>query len=163
MRNRGLADVAHYSRTVPDPEARSPFVLGGALHRRPERATVISFALLAAVILVPLRGLYKGVGSSMEEGFMLVFPKRMLAGDVPNVDFLHLYGPGSLHVLMGWYSVLSTPFHLLMIGSSMSELIMAMYKSLQMVGRHGHWFPLRYLSDGSQVWLLILWIRIQLL
>jgi hypothetical protein len=27
----------------------------------------------------------------------------MLAGDVPNVDFLHLYGPGSLHVLMGWY------------------------------------------------------------
>lgn len=36
---------------------------------------------------------------------MLVFPKRMLAGDVPNVDFLHLYGPGSLHTLMGWYSV----------------------------------------------------------
>ena len=36
---------------------------------------------------------------------MLVFPKRMLAGDVPNVDFLHLYGPGSLHVLMLWYKV----------------------------------------------------------
>lgn len=36
---------------------------------------------------------------------MLVFPKRMLAGDVPNVDFLHLYGPGSLQVLMGWYRV----------------------------------------------------------
>jgi hypothetical protein len=29
----------------------------------------------------------------------------MLAGDVPNVDFLHLYGPGSLHVLMGWYEL----------------------------------------------------------
>lgn len=36
---------------------------------------------------------------------MLVFPKRMLAGDVPNVDFLHLYGPGSLHTLMGWYEL----------------------------------------------------------
>ncbi len=36
---------------------------------------------------------------------MLVFPERMLAGDVPNVDFLHLYGPGSLQVLMGWYRV----------------------------------------------------------
>src|SRR5207253_1025249 len=43
--------------------------------------------------------------SSMEEGFMLVFPKRMLAGDVPNVDFLHLYGPTSLHVLAGWYTL----------------------------------------------------------
>ena len=36
---------------------------------------------------------------------MLYFPQRMRAGDVPNVDFLHLYGPGALHVLMGWYKV----------------------------------------------------------
>jgi hypothetical protein len=35
----------------------------------------------------------------MEEGFMLAFPERVLAGDVPNRDFLHLYGPGSLWVL----------------------------------------------------------------
>jgi hypothetical protein len=41
----------------------------------------------------------------MEEGFMLVFPKRLLAGDVPNVDYLHLYGPFSLHVLSGWYTL----------------------------------------------------------
>ena len=41
----------------------------------------------------------------MEEGFMLYFPERMSRGDVPNVDFLHLYGPGSLHVLMGWYEL----------------------------------------------------------
>ncbi len=33
---------------------------------------------------------------------MLYFPERMRKGDVPNVDFLHLYGPGSLYVLMGW-------------------------------------------------------------
>ena len=36
---------------------------------------------------------------------MLYFPERMWKGDVPNVDFLHLYGPGALHVLMGWYKV----------------------------------------------------------
>ena len=30
---------------------------------------------------------------------MLAFPERVLAGDVPNRDFLHLYGPGSLWVL----------------------------------------------------------------
>jgi hypothetical protein len=41
----------------------------------------------------------------MEEGFMLSFPERLVRGDVPNVDFLHLYGPGSLHVLAGWYGV----------------------------------------------------------
>ena len=33
---------------------------------------------------------------------MLAFPMRMWKGDVPNVDFLHLYGPGALYVLMGW-------------------------------------------------------------
>jgi hypothetical protein len=40
----------------------------------------------------------------MEEGFMLVFPERVLAGDVPNRDFLHLYGPGSLWVLAGAFA-----------------------------------------------------------
>ncbi|MEI8238710.1 MAG: hypothetical protein WCI22_04765, partial [Actinomycetota bacterium] len=48
---------------------------------------------------------FKSTGSSMEEGFMLVFPKRLLAGDVPNVDYLHLYGPFSIHVLAGWYTL----------------------------------------------------------
>jgi hypothetical protein len=42
----------------------------------------------------------------MEEGFMLVFPERLLAGDIPHRDFLHLYGPGSLWVLAGAFQVL---------------------------------------------------------
>jgi hypothetical protein len=44
----------------------------------------------------------------MEEGFMLVFPERLLAGDLPNRDFLHLYGPGSLWVLAGVYWLFGT-------------------------------------------------------
>ena len=36
---------------------------------------------------------------------MLTFPWRVLQGDVPNRDFLHLYGPGSLWVLAGVYKV----------------------------------------------------------
>jgi hypothetical protein len=44
----------------------------------------------------------------MEEGFMLVFPARVLAGAIPNKDFLHLYGPGSLWVLAGVYKVFGT-------------------------------------------------------
>ena len=35
---------------------------------------------------------------------MLVFPRLLRDGWVPNVDFLHLYGPGSLHALAGWYA-----------------------------------------------------------
>ncbi len=86
-------------------EPRLAYVVGGRLWQRPHAATLWSLTVIMAVVIIPLRGLYKGTGSSMEEGFMLVFPKRMLAGDVPNVDFLHLYGPGALHVLMGWYKI----------------------------------------------------------
>jgi hypothetical protein len=44
----------------------------------------------------------------MEEGFMLVFPERVLAGDLPNRDFLHLYGPGSLWALAAWFRLVGT-------------------------------------------------------
>lgn len=80
-----------------------PFVLGGR-PRRSIKGTVSLLALLAFTML-PVRGLYRGTGSSLEEGFMLVFPKLVRQGKVPNVDFLHLYGPGSLDVLAGWYWV----------------------------------------------------------
>ena len=82
-----------------------PFVLGGRIRWRWQRDTALAFAAVLAVIALPLRGLFLSTGSSMEEGFMLVFPHRVLQGDVPNVDFLHLYGPFSLHVLAGWYQL----------------------------------------------------------
>ena len=84
---------------MPTPD--QPFVLGGRVSRRPQRATLLAVGAVLAVVALPLRGLYLSTGSSMEEGFMIVFPMRVLAGDVPNVDFLHLYGPFSLHVLAG--------------------------------------------------------------
>lgn len=84
-----------------------PFVLGGTLRlprrRLPGRRGLIAVGMVLAVIALPLRGLFIATGSSMEEGFMLAFPQRLLEGDIPNVDFLHLYGPFSLHVLAGWY------------------------------------------------------------
>ena len=36
---------------------------------------------------------------------MLTFPERILRGDYPHRDFLHLYGPGSLWVLAAVYKV----------------------------------------------------------
>lgn len=36
---------------------------------------------------------------------MLYFPEQLLNGKLPNRDFLHLYGPGSIDVLALWYRV----------------------------------------------------------
>lgn len=91
-----------------------PFVVGGTGGLRPrlngawQRGAIATWgavASVAAVIALPLRGLYHTTGGTMEEAFMMVFPERMLKGDLPNRDFLHLYGPGALHVLMGWYEL----------------------------------------------------------
>lgn len=84
------------------------FVLGGRLPRRWSSDHLPGLAAIAGVLLVvaiPLRGLYRATGASMEEGFMLVFPTLVRDGWVPNVDFLHLYGPTSLNVLSIWYGV----------------------------------------------------------
>ncbi|MEP6296193.1 MAG: hypothetical protein ABJ382_02620, partial [Ilumatobacter sp.] len=78
-----------------------PFVLGGRV--RITGRGVVALAAVLAFALIPVRGLLRAPGSSMEEGFMLVFPRLVQQGEVPNVDFLHLYGPGSLEVLAGWY------------------------------------------------------------
>ena len=92
----------------------TPFVLGGSGGLRPrlngawQRASLATWGAIgfvAALIALPLRGLYHTTGGTMEEAFMMVFPERMLKGDLPNRDFLHLYGPGALQVLMGWYKL----------------------------------------------------------
>ncbi len=83
-------------------------MLGGRLRWRIDRAAVpslLSWLTIAIAVALPLRGLYKATGSSMEEGFMLVFPRLVQQGRVPNVDFLHLYGPASLDALAVWYRI----------------------------------------------------------
>jgi len=92
---------------VPDADP-TPFVLGGDLQWRPSRRSIpglTSIVVLLVTIAVPLRGLYRATGSSMEEGFMLVFPRLVQEGKIPNVDFLHLYGPTSLDALAVWYRI----------------------------------------------------------
>jgi 4-amino-4-deoxy-L-arabinose transferase-like glycosyltransferase len=90
------------------------FVLGGSGGLRPRLAgawqrgagaTWAAIGSVSALIALPLRGLYHTTGGTMEEAFMMVFPERMMKGDLPNRDFLHLYGPGALQVLMGWYKL----------------------------------------------------------
>src|SRR5688572_11199846 len=67
------------------------------------RARALSLVPVLIACALPLPGLWQAAGPPMEEGFMLVFPERLLEGDLPNRDFLHLYGPGSLWVLAAVY------------------------------------------------------------
>ena len=98
-----MATVAAVSSQQP-----RAFVLGGSLPRRIHTGqwpALLAVATVLAVVALPLRGLYVGTGASMEEGFMLVFPTLVQQGRVPNVDFLHLYGPASLDTLALWFRV----------------------------------------------------------
>lgn len=72
------------------------------------RGTVLAVGIVALAIVAPLPALFHYQGPPMEEGFMLVFPERILDGALPNRDFLHLYGPGSLWALAGWYWLVGT-------------------------------------------------------
>lgn len=82
------------------------------VRRRPGWArTAVGVAVVSTFVAVALPGLFRNPGAPMEEGFMLVFPERVLAGDIPNVDFLHLYGPASLSALSAWYRVFGVTIH----------------------------------------------------
>jgi 4-amino-4-deoxy-L-arabinose transferase-like glycosyltransferase len=69
------------------------------------RRTTLALTIVALMFALPLRGLFRAPGPPMEEGFMLVFPEQVLKGAIPNRDFLHLYGPGSLWALAGVFKV----------------------------------------------------------
>ena len=71
----------------------------------PRQRTALAVGVLLLVIAVPLRGLFGRPGPPMEEGFMLVFGESFLRGDIPNRDFLHLYGPGGVWVLAGVFKL----------------------------------------------------------
>ncbi len=88
--------------TVVDAPARS----GRFRFRLDDRGrNALALGIVALVFAIPLRGLLRSPGPPMEEGFMLVFPEQVLKGAIPNRDFLHLYGPGSLWALAGVFKV----------------------------------------------------------
>jgi hypothetical protein len=109
-RNRGSAqyirlDMTEESgATVADAGARPPATVSGG-RRATRTMSRLAPAAVFGVCIPPLLGLWRSQGAPMEEGFMLTFPELVLHGDVPNRDFLHLYGPGSLWVLAAVFAV----------------------------------------------------------
>jgi hypothetical protein len=91
------ADAAPVAVVTPHP--------ADAAATRASARDALAVAAVALAFALPLRGLLRAQGPPMEEGFMLVFPELVLKGEIPNRDFLHLYGPGSLWALAGAYKV----------------------------------------------------------
>ena len=95
--------------------------------RSDQAARLASWGIVALALGLVVPGLWHYQGPPMEEGFMLAFPQRILAGDLPHVDFLHLYGPGSLYVLAAAFKLFGDTLavertvglvqHLLLVGS----------------------------------------------
>ncbi|MCU1360578.1 MAG: glycosyl transferase, family 39, partial [Ilumatobacteraceae bacterium] len=72
--------VVRRDEDVPISDA-SAFVLGGpAVRRRWSWPTFAGVGIVAFVALLPVRGMYHSTGGTMEEGFMLSFPERILKG-----------------------------------------------------------------------------------
>lgn len=88
------------ARTPVPPSRRPEWV-----RPRPDGRTILAVAVVAVVFGATMRAQFRRLGPAMEEGFMLVFPEQILHGRLPHQDFLHLYGPGSLWALAGWYRV----------------------------------------------------------
>jgi hypothetical protein len=93
------------SRAEPVADAARPDRRRGWLPQDERLRNALAFTIVGLVMAVPLRGLLRAPGPPMEEGFMLVFPEQVLKGAIPNRDFLHLYGPGSLWALAGVFKV----------------------------------------------------------
>jgi len=94
--------VAADTRVAPAPKSAK------TVARAKRWATAAVVLAVAAAFLLPLRYLLRAPAPPMEEGILLVFPDRVLNGDVPHRDFLHLYGPGSLWVLAALFKAFGT-------------------------------------------------------
>ena len=68
---------------------------------------------------------------------MLVFPEEVLRGAIPNRDFLHLYGPGSLWVLAALFKVFSTTLWTERVAGYLQQLalVAAVYAMVRPYGR----------------------------
>lgn len=91
--------------TNPEPDTSAPSTTPTWARLGPDARSIVVGVLVTVAVVLPLRALLRYQGPPMEEGFMLVFPELVLDGKVPHRDFLHLYGPGSLWSLAGFYAV----------------------------------------------------------
>jgi hypothetical protein len=65
-------------------------------------------AIVILIILVPLSHGFRVPAVPMDEGSLLLYPERILKGDLPYRDFETFYGPANLWVLASAYTLFGT-------------------------------------------------------
>jgi hypothetical protein len=71
---------------------------------------LIVAAALVAIILIASAG-YQDPGALMDEGTLLVYPERVLKGDLPYRDFETFYAPANIYVLAAVYRLFGVALH----------------------------------------------------
>jgi hypothetical protein len=107
--------------------------------RRPDRRELLAQALPAALgALVALPALSWPV-STLDEAILLVYPQRMLEGDLPFRDFFAAYGPTFWWGLTGWYSLTGlTVLSMRLLGLVLHvALVLGTYRMLRAYGSRG--------------------------
>jgi hypothetical protein len=66
---------------------------------------LVAAAVIIFVVLVPLSHGFRVPAVPMDEGSLLVYPERILKGDLPYRDFETFYGPANLWVLASAYGL----------------------------------------------------------
>lgn len=69
------------------------------------RGSVLVGILVLFAALFPFWGTFDSPGMNMDEGMLLLYPERVLKGDLPYRDFETFYGPANIYALAGVYSV----------------------------------------------------------
>jgi hypothetical protein len=87
-------------------------------------------AAVALVVLLLTVPTLTTPAPAMDEGTLLAYPERVLAGDVPHRDFLTFYGPGGPWLLAGIYEVAGA--HLMV-----ERAVGALYRLLVVAGVFG--------------------------
>lgn len=64
-------------------------------------------AVIGALLLAAIAG-FDFAGGAMDEATLLVYPERILRGDVPYRDFESFYGPANAYLLSGVYALFGT-------------------------------------------------------
>ena len=72
--------------------------------RRPGRGTLLALGLVLVTLALPVRWSLVAPGPPLDEGIALVYPERLLEGDIPNRDHEHFYGPANVWVVAGVFA-----------------------------------------------------------
>lgn len=66
---------------------------------------IAALLIVASVVVIPELAAFRFPSMSLDEGFMLELPARILAGALPNRDYMAFHGPGAYYLMALSYQI----------------------------------------------------------